>query len=38
MSNVSNGLYFKSFTIVTYDHNDSGQYYKTVIIYNPSYC
>jgi hypothetical protein len=23
------GLYYKSFTIVTYDRNDSGQYYKT---------
>ena len=21
-------LYYKSFTIVIYDHNDSGQYYK----------
>ncbi len=51
------GLYYKSFTIVIYDrydsailiynHNDSGQYYKTinydprVVIYDPSlsnYC
>ncbi len=25
------GLYYKCFTIVIYDHNDSGQYYKTGI-------
>ncbi len=25
------GLYYKCFTIVIYDHNDSGQYYKTTI-------
>jgi hypothetical protein len=25
------GLYNNSFTIVIYDHNDSSQYYKTVI-------
>ncbi len=25
------GLYYKCFTIVTYDHNDSGQYHKTTI-------
>jgi hypothetical protein len=25
------GLYYKSFTIVIYDRNDSGQYYKTTI-------
>ncbi len=25
------GMYYKSFTIVIYDHNDSGQYYKTMI-------
>ncbi len=24
-------LYYKSFTIVIYDRNDSGQYYKTLI-------
>ncbi len=24
------GLYYKSFTIIIYDHNDSGQYYKTM--------
>ncbi len=37
---VANGLYYESFTIaiydhndsmiVIYDHNDSGQYYKTI--------
>ncbi len=35
----SSGLYYKSFAIVIYDHNDSGQYYKTMImlgIYNHS--
>jgi hypothetical protein len=33
------GLYYKSFTIVIYDRNDSGQYYKTtitIIIDDPS--
>ncbi len=25
------GLYYKQVTIVIYDHNDSGQYYKTTI-------
>jgi hypothetical protein len=25
-------LYYKSFKIVIYDHNDSAQYYKTVIM------
>ncbi len=25
------GLYYKCFTIIIYDHNDSGQYYKTTI-------
>jgi hypothetical protein len=29
-------LYYKSFMIVTYDRNDSGQYYSTIVIYNPS--
>jgi hypothetical protein len=32
------GLYYKSFTIVIYNRNDSGQYYKstiTIIIYEP---
>ncbi len=29
--NSTRGLYYKSFTIVIYDCNDSGQYYKTVI-------
>ncbi len=35
----NNGLYHKWFTIVIYDRNDSGQYYKTtimIVIYNPS--
>jgi hypothetical protein len=27
----TNGMYYKSFTIVIYNHNDSGQYYKTTI-------
>jgi hypothetical protein len=26
------GLYYKCFTIVIYDRNDSGQYYKTTIM------
>jgi hypothetical protein len=26
------GLYYKQVTIVIYDRNDSGQYYKTTII------
>ncbi len=26
------GLYYKSFTIGIYDHKDSGQYYKTIVI------
>ncbi len=26
------GMYYKCFTIVTYDRNDSGQYYKTTIL------
>jgi len=29
---VSSGLYYKSFTIVIYDCNDSSQYYKTMIM------
>jgi hypothetical protein len=28
------GLYYKSFTIVIYDHNDNGLYYKTKIVAN----
>ncbi len=35
----SGGLYYKCFTIVIYDHNDSGQYYKTritIVIDDPS--
>jgi hypothetical protein len=27
----SSGLYYKQVTIIIYDHNDSGQYYKTTI-------
>ncbi len=27
----TSGLYYKCFTIVIYNHNDSGQYYKTTI-------
>jgi hypothetical protein len=33
------GLYYKSLTIVIYDCNDSGQYYKTmitIVIYDQS--
>jgi hypothetical protein len=30
----SSGLYYKSFTIVIYNHNDNGLYYKTTIIAN----
>ena len=33
------GLYYKCFTIVIYDRNDSGQYYNTtimIVIYVPS--
>jgi hypothetical protein len=36
---ATNGLYYKCFTIVIYDHNDSGQYHKTritIIIDDPS--
>ncbi len=29
--NSTRGLYYKSFTILIYDCNDSGQYYKTMI-------
>ncbi len=28
---VISGLYYKCFTIIIYDHNDSGQHYKTTI-------
>ncbi len=33
------GLYYKTITIVIYDHNDNGQHYKTtitIVIDNPS--
>ncbi len=30
------GLYCKCFTIVIYDNNDSGQYYKTTIVVKAS--
>jgi hypothetical protein len=33
MTNIS-GLYYKSFMIVIYNHNDNGLYYKTMIIAN----
>ncbi len=33
-STISCGLYYKSFTIVIYDHNDNGLYYKTTIVAN----
>jgi len=29
LTNLFSGLYYKSFTIIIYDRNDSGQYYKT---------
>ncbi len=29
---VDLGLHYKSFTIVIYNHNDSGQYYKTIMM------
>jgi hypothetical protein len=35
----TSGLYYKCFTIVIYNYNDSGQYYKTtitIVIYDPS--
>ena len=28
---VTSGLYYKQVTIIIYDRNDSGQYYKTTI-------
>ncbi len=31
---MSSGLYYNIFTIVIYDHNDNGLYYKTMIIAN----
>ncbi len=36
---LQGGLYYKCFTIVIYNCNDSGQYYKTtimIVIDNPS--
>jgi len=27
---------YNSFTIIIYKRNDNGQYYKTIVIYNPS--
>ncbi len=29
---LTNGLYYKTFTIVIYDRNAIGQYYKTTIV------
>jgi hypothetical protein len=29
---ATSGLYYKSFTIVIYDRNDSGQYHKTIML------
>jgi hypothetical protein len=40
LTTVTSGLYYKSFTIVIYDPNDSSQYYNTVIMivsYTPSF-
>jgi hypothetical protein len=37
--NDTSGLYYKQVTIIIYDRNDSGQYYKTtikIVIYDPS--
>ncbi len=31
-SDLDCGLYYKSFTIVIYNCNDSGQYYETIIM------
>ncbi len=36
----TSGMYYKSFTIVIYNHNDSGQYHEsmiTIIIYHLTY-
>ncbi len=33
---ATSGLYYKCFTIVIYDRNDSGQYYKTTIVVKAS--
>ncbi len=32
LTHFTSGLYYKIFTIVIYDHNDIGQYYKTTIM------
>jgi hypothetical protein len=31
---MTSGLYYKSFTIIIYDCNDNGLYYKTTIVAN----
>jgi hypothetical protein len=31
---MTSGLYYKSFTIIIYDRNDNGLYYKTTIVAN----
>ncbi len=36
-SGLSCGLYYKSFTIVIYERNAVGQYYKTTIVVNANY-
>ncbi len=33
-TNEDSGLYYKSFTIIIYDHNDNCLYYKTTIVAN----
>ncbi len=33
---ITCGLYYKCLTIITYDRNDSGQYYKTTIVVKAS--
>ena len=33
-ANVPCGLYYKSFTIIIYNRNDNGLYYKTMIVAN----
>jgi hypothetical protein len=34
---TTSGLYYKSFTIVIYERNAIGQYYKTTIVVNANY-
>ncbi len=34
LDSLNSGLYYKSFTVIVYDCNDNGLYYKTTIIVN----